>query len=395
MKKSTLVVSLIGASLLFNACSDSAVNETSTTTLSGKTTLARALVCVDSNKNLMCDADEYTTQSDESGLYTLHVDGQLEEGTFIIAKEGYNKVLLENNRNKLTHICAYSKDEVTQNINTMSSIIASKMATGMSYADAKADLSSKYNISENMIVSDPIESASTNERLLQIVHTAQKRMSSSSVQSKERLFFNFFKKSSSSSSVSSVAETTSSSSVATSSSSSSIDNTQNTDPVVVTEEQVDATVEDGSYLDFDVDSYIDELNAYFDSVSIYFNDLYDEYFGESNETTALNEDETENQIPVTRGGLNGVWFLQNDDTVDKLCAVIDSLDNITVYTTDSTDKLAIEYDGNKKIDLVSGWVTVESFDITSFTASSFKVKYSDGTASIAKISSLNECKAKL
>jgi len=352
------ILSLVSAVILLGGCGEnSSSNKFDTTIISGKTTLVRAMVCLDENQNQTCDESEVSTITDDEGTYYLEVNNRVEEGSTLLATDGYNTILLQNNRHRLLFNASYSKDEQRTNINTLSTLVHTKIEEGMSYTEAKKYIADKYLLDIDIVLSDPVESVDKDSRLLQISYAAESKASGNVSTSKQRFFFNFFKK----------------------------EEKPEEEVVVVTETEVDESVSDGSYLDFNVDTYLEQLNTYVESVSSYFDTVYNEIFGEE-EAVATD---------VTREALNGVWFLKNSDTPDSLCAEIDALDNITVYTNDSTDELAIEYDGVNTIDLVYGWSTVETFVISNFTNIAFDVEYSDGTASISKVATLAECKTKL
>ena len=65
-----------------------------TTQVKGKTTLVDATVCVDENRDLVCNEGEIKTISNRKGEYSLTYNGELKEGTTLLSLNGLNKMLL-------------------------------------------------------------------------------------------------------------------------------------------------------------------------------------------------------------------------------------------------------------------------------------------------------------
>ena len=374
MKLFTPLSLLLAATFIFSGCdSSSNSDETSTssattTSVSGKTTLSKGLVCVDANTNGKCDEGEESTTTSEDGSYTLSLNTAISDGAQLVAQDGQDLILFQNNLHKLYFYASYQSSESATNINAMTTLISQKMAAeGMSYGDAKAYYASKYAISVENIVADPIEMAKTEPNLLKFTNAVEQETvdnaTAKSSQAKQRFFLI---------GGSNPGDTT----------------TQESNTTSVNEGDADAATEDGSYLDFDVDAYLNKLYEYIDAIKNYFLSLYDDYFGDGSTLLPGN-------AIATREDINGMWFVKNDKD-ETSCVEIDALDNFTIYDKTSSDAYTLNYNADKReLNVEYGFSTVETFILSSFTENTFQATYSDGAVSGTRESDLAACRAKL
>ena len=167
------------------------------------------------------------------------------------------------------------------------------------------------------------------------------------------------------------------------------DNTESTDSTDLSEEEAEEAVNNTDE-DFDFDSYLESISAYIDEMIEYFSNLL---FGDESEVVV---DESTGNIKANRAALNGTWFLSNAETAEKSCAVVDAQDNLILYTTNSTDELALNFDeALQTMELVYGWTTVDTLTLETFHNDTFTASYSAGIVESTKMTTLTTCKTKL
>jgi len=373
MKYSLCLSLLLSSTIFFNGCdsssdSESQVQTPASTTISGKTTLSNGYVCLDTNQNETCDSGEANATTSDDGAYSITVDGGVEDGTLLIAKDGYNLVLLQNNLRRIEFYASYQDSETQSNINTMTTLIYKKMKESMSYEDSKSHFASKYNIAIKNITADPIEAAKTEENLFKVIHATEEKIvedakANASAKSFRFIDFDIF------------------------------DNEEPADTnTSATEGDTDAATEDGSYLDFDMDNYLELLNKFYEFIEDIINNIYEEFFGDdSNNTSTL----PSNAI-AARDDLNGIWYIVDRDTNTSTCTEIDALDNLKIHTKDALDEYTLDYDaGNRQMDILYGYSTVETFYLTSFSTNAFQATHSEGVINALREETLSACQTKL
>ena len=130
-------------------------------TIKGKSTLAQAVVCLDSNKNAFCDEDEPQSTSDVIGKYLF--EAEVKEGDIILSQGGFNLILLEENTQNLAVKASYIAKNEETNLNTLSSIIADSIEKDGSYENAKARIATKNGLDIALIEKNPIDLVEANE----------------------------------------------------------------------------------------------------------------------------------------------------------------------------------------------------------------------------------------
>jgi hypothetical protein len=384
MKPSYILSALIASSLIVSGCSEDNLEgneaiEKSVTEISGKTTLSKALVCVDSNSDGACTvSDTIQTEADEKGAYTLkNLDG-FATGDTLIAQDGYNLISQTNNRHKFFFKTEVQSGAEDHNINMMTSqIVNYKKSENLDSFQAAVTAKAKlFSLSEEMMVKHPIDDDLKNDEAIQALFLKIKSLeekgsekNSASLKSL-KMFFPFPDGDNSSDT-----ETT--------------DNTESTDSTDLSEEEAEEAVNNTDE-DFDFDSYLESISAYIDEMIEYFSNLL---FGDESEVVV---DESTGNIKANRAALNGTWFLSNAETAEKSCAVVDAQDNLILYTTNSTDELALNFDeALQTMELVYGWTTVDTLTLETFHNDTFTASYSAGIVESTKMTTLTTCKTKL
>jgi len=279
------------AALLLTGCgstSDSENQETQTV-LTGTTTLSKGLVCVDSSNDNVCNTDEVQVQADEKGQYSLRYSGELEDGTNIIAEDGYNLVLEQEN-NTFTFRASYDSQSDTTNINTLTTLIANAEVNNNTHRDATSYIASKYAIDENIVEEDPL--TLINDKATQIVFLTTRAIEAGVLES-QRAFRD----------------------------------TNDTGGTVITEDDADDALFGIDIFDFDLDAFIDRLSEYLNIIYDYlvctYNGTCDD---DANATGDINTTEDSTSEVVARADLNGYWYMSkaNEPTT---CLEVDASNN--------------------------------------------------------------------
>ena len=157
--------------ILLNSCGTSndksnkqnALNQEKLTHIKGKSTLFNATICIDENSDLICNKDEIKTSSSLSGDYNLTYEGELKEGTILLAINGLNSMLLPQKKEDsvITESASFSKNKVSNDINVFSSLIENSMRIeGLTYTEAVDNWAKEYKLDAKFIDTDPIYLAS-------------------------------------------------------------------------------------------------------------------------------------------------------------------------------------------------------------------------------------------
>jgi len=290
-----LSISLISLVALAG-CSSSTENSQSSTTVSGTTTLSKAIVCVDENRDNQCNDSETKVQANDEGNYTLKYSGKLAENSSLLAQDGHNLILEKQNLN-LRLKAAYNSEDSTTDINTMSTLIANSIENGSSHSEAKNRIAQKYNLSLDIVDSDPIELL--NDDSTQVLFLTTRAIENGvSNSSKFRADAN---------------------------------------ATVITEGDADSALDGIDIFDFDLDAFINRLSEYFDYLKGIFSDYYCELTGSCDD---FNISKDLDSAIVTREALNGVWYLELEGNAES-CVEMDASNNYnlsqTMYEVDGTD----------------------------------------------------------
>ncbi len=328
MKHSYYLSLLLVSALSFSACDSSSQEEetqntfSGTTTISGMTTLSKGFVCIDENRDATCSENEKSVQTEEDGKYSLAYEGVLADGTQLIAEDGYNLILRENNLNRFAFTATYSASEKENNINTLTTFISTRVNKGASYKDAKEGIASKYNMTQEQVVSDPISLIEDEEGKIVFltIHgiefdVSQKLKEQANKAAKFRA------------------------------------QDSNNSNVVITEEEADEALIDLSFLDFSINEYTYKLEQYFLDLKNYAlnyivdlkDDVLDGCYFDNNCTEDIN---------LPREALNGAWYMVGYHA----CMEIDPQDNILFATRDTNESFTLYYrEYNSDFTLLSSW----------------------------------------
>ena len=322
------------------------------TTIQGTTTLSKATVCFDANNNSVCDADDVVSQTEADGSYSLTLKSAPKNGEKLIVEDGYNLILEESNLKKFRFFAPYNDALTEHNINTITSMLES----GISLEEAKASLASALNLDASLLLEDPIELASTDTSLLLTVHGIEdgyKTLYSSKAAKAPALEGDGY--------------------------------------VTPT---VDASTEilaDGSYLDFDVASFLTRLELKIKDLFYSFTNSIASIFGNADEKSTF-ERET----------LNGMWLNNDVDNQTKLCVAFSADDLMTTYIKgieESAETISFYYSQPKEsISLYEGWMQLAELQVIptegSTDAFSMKLSTQDANATplaFTRYSDLQSC----
>ena len=330
MKNFNTILLSSALTLLLSACSD---NNTSNkqvdekqptqapqkTLVKGQTTLAFARVCVDENSNSRCDEAEVQTKSSAKGDYVLEMDYLLEDGTKVLAEDGYNLVLEENNLNRFRFSSFYNEEESVHNINTITSLLTANTQS------AKAVLAEALNVDVETILEDPIALASDDDRLFLTVRGIEDGYR------QQALAHNTTKS-------------------AKYSPSRAAQKDSYTTPAL---EDSLSFLEDGTFLNFNVAEYFLRLEL---KIKDFFSDI---------RNLIASQLGFEKLSDVPREQLNGIWLVQ-DENISDSCVVIDNQDQIVTYKNDSSEALSIYFsESTSTLSILIGWQVASELQVSS------------------------------
>ena len=351
--------------LTLSACGDNASTQTTVdntqqslspqrTLIEGQTTLSHARICVDENSNSQCDESEVQTESSDEGAYSLELDYLLEDGSKILAEDGYNLVLEESNLQRFRFSCLYNKDENVHNINAITSLLEST-----SQNDKEA-LAEALHLDVQTLLEDPIALATSNDRLFLT----------------ERGIENGYKQ-----------QALSQNNIVAS---SSIKKAVQQDPYTTpTLEDSVSFLEDGTFLNFNVSEFLVRLEL---KIKDFFNDIRNG-IGSQFGFEKLSSD-------VEREQLNGIWLVQEEERVDS-CVSIDNEDKMITYKNDANESLSIYFaESTSTLSVLVGWQVVSELkvgyiDYDTLTVTNPKKDLNGSDYTFIRYNDLDSCKEQL
>ncbi len=308
--------------LLLSACGDNSNPSASATVdqevqlkrVSGHTTLANALVCLDTNDNGKCDGDEAQTQSSEDGSYSLEIDARTPEGVSLLAQDGYNLILEQSNLKKFRFKAPYSATSEENNINTITSLLNPDLERD----EAVASLASLLNLDSATLLEDPIALAQSDDLLFLSIHGIEEGYTKEKTeQVMQKVSLNH----------ASVKDT------------------------YVTPSQKESLVylEDKSYLDFDTNLYLVRLALKIENFFTGVRNFFASTFGFNKLSTT-----------VEREQLTGVWLSSKVDSDTKKCVVFTNQDEMTSYLDGDVNETLSFYfsEESSELSAVQGWSIV-------------------------------------
>ena len=395
MKLSLTLSLLLGLATLFQGCSDSTDSSvrnpsTTTTSFSGRTTLASTsarstTVCIDTNYNKQCDANEPTTSTDNEGAYSFTTTQTVEEGMLLIVKDGMSIIPFKDaNKTKAENLQfykSYQAQDYDQNINVISTLIANKLEENGDddYQKAINDFANTYpkyidpdngyfdsRIDKEDLTFDPIE-----ESLAWISNPFEDITLLYFSAALQNIFYD------------------------------------NPDINIKSKAIVRSTAADGEPLTEQdtLDDFYDVSASYFSDLTTYLEDFINwittlgDADDEGTTTGGSVPDEPVNKpqlVEIQRDNLNGIWFII-DASGDRTCSDIRSNNDIAVTEADGkTTNLSLTYDNNKKTMLLKlGFFTADTIKFSEYyDDETFNGNYeSDGeTLKGYKVATLDICK---
>ena len=161
LDKKRFFSSVFLAALIFTGCSSSPEqvssnsDDTERVSVRGSSSLAKATVCIDLNRDNSCQESEASTTSAEDGSYELTY---VEEGTheaYLVAEGGFNLITLQENSSNMVLLGSLDEN-ASHNINTFTTLIEEAVQNNMSYSEAKRYVASSFNLDETYIDEDPL-----------------------------------------------------------------------------------------------------------------------------------------------------------------------------------------------------------------------------------------------
>ena len=290
-----------------------------TTLVEGKTTLAFARVCVDENSNTRCDEEEVQTKSSAKGDYVLELDYLLDDGSKILAEDGYNLVLEENNLNRFRFSSFYNEEERVHNINTVTSLLTANTQS------AKETLAEALSLDVETLLEDPIALASDDDRLFLTARGIEDGYR------QQALAHNTTK-------------------AAKHSPSRAAQKDSYTTPAL---EDSLSFLEDGTFLNFNIAEYFLRLEL---KIKDFFSDI---------RNLIASQLGFEKLSDVEREQLNGIWLVQ-DENISDSCVVIDNQDKIITYKNDSSEALSIYFsESTSTLSILIGWQVASELQVSS------------------------------
>lgn len=350
--------------LLIVGCSDKETTQTQTTQasitkVSGQSTLASARVCLDTNHNDICDSEDPSTTADERGSYTLESDDVVAEGTVILAQDGYNLILEQNNNGRFRLVTRYDSQVDAQNINTMSSLLTQMVRSG-AYSDeeAKAYISETYHIALEELSEDPISLATQDKETLWLLVHGIELGYSKSVNSNASL--------------------------------SPSRSPQQDGYVTPNLEDAELFLEDEHYLSYDVGTYITRISlkieTFYDEVIDYLRDTFSLCIWYCPSGSAL---EYEN--------LAGIWYVHSRYGGEDMCVGIDRQDNYLEYHEEGNKLYSIYFaDISNSITIIDGWDILEYYKIQNqVDVNEFELLDNGNTIGYYRMESVTACQERI
>ena len=361
MLSTTLALFLVG-------CSDADKEEVERTPtvqqaptfVSGQTTLASAKVCLDINHNSQCDEDDINTTADATGYFTIESLDTIDAGTLLIAEDGYNLILEQNNNGRFRFVSLYDETLSTNNINTITSLLAQLISErNLSSDDAQEYLASRYNINLQELLDDPIALAGEQkEALLLLIHGIEsgynEAMSTTTTRSALRAA------------------------------------AAQTSYVTPNLEDTEDFLSDGSYLTYDVGTYITRISL---KVESFLNEI--KYFLVENLGLCIWYCPSGSQLK--HEVLAGVWYVHPQFEGEDLCVEIDTQDNYLEYHDEGNRLYSIYFSEIKnKISIIDGWDVLDTYAVVGYDdANRFDLGRDNNASRYTRMENLNACQERV
>lgn len=328
--------------------------------VNGQTTLASAKVCLDINHNSQCDEEDLSTTADATGHYIMESSEAIAAGTLLIAEDGYNLVLEQNNNGRFRFVSLYDEALSANNINTITSLLA-QLANerNLSSEDAQAYLASRYDIDLQELLDDPIALAGERrEALLLLVHGIEsgydQAMNTPSRRSALRAAA-----------------------------------TQST-YVTPSLEDTEDFLSDGSYLSYDVGTYMTRISlkieTFLNAVKYFLTDTFNLCIWYCPSGSQLKHEV-----------LAGVWYVHPQFEGEDICVEIDAQDNYLEHHDEGNRLYSIYFSEIKnRISIIDGWDVLETYAIVGYDdANRFDLGRDNNASRYTRMENLDACEARV
>ena len=361
MMSTTLALLLVGCS----SSDETEVQQASVTQnsapvyVNGQTTLASAKVCLDLNNNASCDEDEPSVTADERGYYTLESLSAISDGTRLIAEDGYNLVLEQNNNGRFRFVALYDAARDENNINTITSLLA-QLVGERSYSDEEAQqyLAEHYNIDLDEILQDPVTLATEQkEALWLLVHGIESGYAEAMNDRASR---------------------------------AALRAAAQTNYVTPNLEDTEDFLADERYLSYDVGTYVTrislKINSFLNEIKYFLIDTLNICMWYCPSGSALPEEI-----------LPGIWHVRTQYSQDEVCVEIDAQNNYLEHHTEGNRLYSLYFSEIKnKISIIDGWDVLGSYKIERYEdANSFDLLVGRDTASYSRMETLAACQERI
>ncbi len=328
--------------------------------VSGQTTLASAKVCLDINHNAQCDEDDLATIADATGHYTIESSEAITADTLLIAEDGYNLILEQNNNGRFRFVSLYDEALSENNINTITSLLTQLVnERDLSNEEAQVYLAERYEIDRQELLDDPIVLAGEQkETLLLLVHGIESGYAEAMNTSSRR----------------------------------SVLRAAATETTYVTPnlEDTEDFLSDGSYLSYDVGTYMTrvslKIETFLDEVRYFLVDTFSLCIWYCPSGSQLKHEV-----------LAGVWYVHPQFEGEDLCVEIDAQDNYLEHHDEGNRLYSIYFSEiNNKISIIDGWDVLETHAIVGYDdANRFDLGSDNNASRYTRMENLNACEERV
>ena len=167
--KKSILSSIVVATLLFTGCSSSEdadsekKQDSAKVSVVGKSSLSDARLCVDVNRDNICQEDEAFTTTQEDGSFELTYDASASKDAALVAQKGFNLITLQENSQGMVLVGSLD-EEASHNVNTFTTLIQAAVDNNLNYDEAKASVAVSFNLDETYIDQDPLVLLADEER---------------------------------------------------------------------------------------------------------------------------------------------------------------------------------------------------------------------------------------
>ena len=346
--------------LLLSACGDNTNSSTSVDKkvqlkrVSGHTTLANALVCLDANDNGKCDLDEAQSETSADGSYSLEIDAKTLDGVPLLVEDGYNLILEQSNVKRFRFRAPYSTSLDENNINTITSLLDPELEMN----ESVAKLASLLDLNSETLLQNPISLAETDNLLLLTIHGIEDGYAKEkTAQIIKKVPFNRA--------------------------------SAKDEYVTPSTKESLVYLEDKSYLNFDTSLYLTRLTLKIKNFFTGIRNIFASTFGFNKLSTTVEREE-----------LTGVWLNSKVDSDAKKCVVFTNQDEMITYLGGDVNETTSFYfsEESSVLSVIQGWSVLSKLrlednngDYNSFKLYNEDTNKDDGEYLFTRSESLSSC----